>query len=171
MVQDVISLQSINGKNPGRNFSVPNVRFVCGTGDMLERLADGILGMASWLCGVIFFDVGPYSINLLTTHSQSSTDYFIAVKTLKFKFNKTLLSIDNAGKGVARISAVHPYTVLHTSIYKAVIKGFAKQMKIFIQVNPVYAFSQLAMDINEYGPVVPFTDLVLESEGSVYWRI
>ncbi|EEF45330.1 probable aspartic proteinase GIP2 [Ricinus communis] len=225
---DVVSLQSMDGKYPGRNVSVPNVPFVCGTGFMLENLADGVLGVAGLgrgnislpayfssalglqskfaIClssltnssGVIYFgdSIGPLSSDFLIYtplvrnpvstagayfEGQSSTDYFIAVKTLRvggkeIKFNKTLLSIDNEGKGGTRISTVHPYTLLHTSIYKAVIKAFAKQMKFLIEVNPPIApfglcYQSAAMDINEYGPVVPFIDLVLESQGSVYWRI
>lgn len=43
---DIVSLQSTDGKNPGRNVSVPQFLFVCGSTFLLEGLAGGVTGMA-----------------------------------------------------------------------------------------------------------------------------
>eukprot|EP00257_Ricinus_communis_P004197 XP_002517163.2 basic 7S globulin [Ricinus communis] len=228
--QDVVSLQSFNGKTPDRIVSVPNFPFVCGPTFLLENLADGVTGLAGLgnsnislpaqfssafgfpkkfaVClsnstksnGLIFFGDGPYSNlpndltytplihNPVSTAGgsylgEASVEYFIGVKSIRIggkdvKFNKTLLSIDSEGKGGTKISTVDPYTVLHTSIYKAVVKAFVKEMdkKFIPQVQPPIApfgacFQSIVIDSNEFGPVLPFIDLVLEGQGSVTWRI
>ncbi|XP_050208042.1 probable aspartic proteinase GIP2 [Mercurialis annua] len=228
MGQDVVSLRSFNGKNPGGNVPVPNVPFICGSGIMLENLADGVLGVAGLgrtnmslpayitshfgfqrkfaMClssltntsGVLYFGDGPYasipsdsltytplirnppSVGGVSSEGEASSDYFIQLKTIRvggkeIRFNRTLLTIQD-GKGGTRLSTVHPYTILHTSIYKEVVKAFKKQMGSVIEVEPPIApfgacFQSGSVDKNEYGPVAPFIDLVLESVGSTYWRI
>ncbi|XP_044502090.1 probable aspartic proteinase GIP2 [Mangifera indica] len=44
--QDIVSLQSTNGFNPGKVVSVPNLIFVCGATFLLEGLASGVTGVA-----------------------------------------------------------------------------------------------------------------------------
>ncbi|XP_022727466.1 basic 7S globulin 2-like [Durio zibethinus] len=84
--QDVVSLQSTDGKNPGRVVSVPRFLFACAPTFLLQGLASGVVGMAGFgrtriglpsqfaaafsfhrkfaIClssnGVIFFGDGPY---------------------------------------------------------------------------------------------------------------
>ena len=62
---------------------------------------------------------------------ESSAEHFIGVKSIKVddKFvplNTSLLSINEKGFGGTKISTVEPYTVLETSIFKAVVAAFVK---------------------------------------------
>ncbi|XP_050215484.1 probable aspartic proteinase GIP2 [Mercurialis annua] len=225
--QDVVSLQSFNGKKPDRSVSVPDFPFVCGSTFLLENLADGVTGLAGLgnsnislpaqfsgdfalpkkfsVClsnstkpdGAVFFGNGPSIPKNALTYTpllknpvstagssflgEASVEYFIGVQSIKIagkevKFNKTLLSIDSEGKGGTKISTVNPYTVLQSSIYKAVVKAFVKEMdKKFIPhvepppVGPFEAcFQSIVIDNNGFGPDVPVIDLVL---GNVNWRI
>ncbi|XVE73164.1 hypothetical protein DITRI_Ditri11bG0095200 [Diplodiscus trichospermus] len=90
VAQDVVSLQSTDGRNPGREVSVPRFLFACAPTFLLQGLANGVVGMAGFgrtriglpsqfaaafsfhrkfaIClssstsakGVIFFGDGPY---------------------------------------------------------------------------------------------------------------
>ncbi|KAG8485548.1 hypothetical protein CXB51_018899 [Gossypium anomalum] len=87
VAQDVVSLQSIDGRNPGRVVTVPRFLFACAPTSLLQGLANGVVGMAGFgryriglpsqfsaafsfsgkfaIClssanGVIFFGDGPY---------------------------------------------------------------------------------------------------------------
>ncbi|KAG2727419.1 hypothetical protein I3760_01G157000 [Carya illinoinensis] len=46
LAQDVVSIQSTDGSNPGRGVSVPKFLFDCGATFILEGLASGVKGMA-----------------------------------------------------------------------------------------------------------------------------
>ena len=87
-----------------------------------------------------------------------------------------MLSIDKKGVGGTKISTINPYTILHTSIYKVVIKDFVKKAasgKIIrvASMAPFGAcFSSKTIASTMTGPAVPTIDLVLQSK-SVYWRI
>ncbi|BFG15306.1 hypothetical protein CerSpe_015800 [Prunus speciosa] len=228
--QDVVSLHSTNGSNPGRVVSTPNLLFSCGDTSLLDGLAKGAKGMAGLgrskvgipsqlasafsfqrkfaLClsssprsyGAMFFGGGPYVLlpgidvtksltftklilNPVSTAGASfvgdpSTDYFIQVKSIKINdkvvsFNATsLLNIGAQGYGGTKISTVKPYTVLETSIYKAVVKTFVKQLPRVPRVASVApfgaCFSSKNISSTRVGPFVPPIDLVL-SEG-VFWR-
>lgn len=151
--------------------------------------------------GVVFFGDGPYRllpgmdvssgliftpliINPVSTaptsfEGEPSSEYFIGVKAIKINekevpINKALLSIDSQGNGGTKISTVNSYTVLHTSIYKAVTEFFINELKNISRVNAVAPF-QVCYDINSFsstrvGPGVPAIDLVLQNE-EVYWRM
>ncbi|KAJ4837635.1 GLC7-interacting protein 2, partial [Turnera subulata] len=87
--------------------------------------------------------------------------------------NTSLLSIDKEGYGGTKISTVTKYTTMETSIYKAVIKAFAKELSGVPRVASV-ASLELCFDSNKIGrtrvgPAVPQFDLVLESGNS--WGI
>lgn len=230
--QDLVSLQSTNGMNPGKLVSVRNFVFSCGSTFLLEGLANGVTGMAGFgrsnislpvqfsatfgfskkfaIClssstqsnGVIFFGDSPYvmlpnnvdlsnsltytplKLNPVSTagtyfEGESSVEYFIGVKSIKIngkevKLNKTLLSIDKEGNGGTKISTVKPYTVLETSIYKAVTKAFVKEMKGVPRVAAVaqfgVCFNSKNIGSSRVGPAVPPIDLVLEGK-KVLWRI
>ena len=43
---DVLSIQSTNGRNPGRAVTVPNFIFLCGSEFVLQGLANGVMGIA-----------------------------------------------------------------------------------------------------------------------------
>ncbi|VVA89807.1 unnamed protein product [Arabis nemorensis] len=78
---DVVSIQSINGSNPGRVVKIPNLIFVCGSTNLLERLASGTVGMAG---------MGRHNIGL---PSQFAT---------AFSFNRKKFAVClTSGRGVA----------------------------------------------------------------------
>ena len=151
--------------------------------------------------GVVFFGDGPYVLlpkvdasqsltytplisNPVSTASayfqgEASVEYFIGVKSIKINgkvvpLNATLLSIDNQGYGGTKISTVHPYTVLETSIYKAVTQAFLKELSTITRVASVSpfgaCFSSKDIGSTRVGPAVPPIDLVLQ-RNSVYWRV
>ncbi|XAR57201.1 Nepenthesin [Bertholletia excelsa] len=110
---------------------------------------------------------------------EGSTDYYIGVKSIKINekdvpINKTLLSIDKEGRGGTMISSINPYTVLETSIYKAVTKFFAKELAGIRKAKAVAPFKLCykADDLGStrVGAAVPPIDLVLQNE-NVTWRI
>ncbi|GLT81460.1 hypothetical protein SLA2020_528450 [Shorea laevis] len=125
--------------------------------------------------------VNPVSTAPVRNEGDASHEYFIGVKSIKIDgksvpFNSSLLSIDKKGVGGAKISTVTPYTVLHTNIYKALVKEFGKSAasKKVASVTPVKPFGACfdSKTIHSYktGSNVPVIDLVLQSE-SVCWRI
>ncbi|KAG1371026.1 basic 7S globulin [Cocos nucifera] len=231
LAEDVLSLPSTDGFNPGPLATDPTFLFSCAPTFLLQGLATGATGMAGLgrtkiglpsqlaatfsfhrkfaLClssstsadGVIFFGDGPYHLLLNVDASQSliytpliinpvstagsyvagekSAEYFIGVKSIKINgktvpINTKLLSIDKNGVGGTKISTVTPYTVLETSIYKAVTWAFKKSLANVTKaaaVAPFTAcFNSKEIGSTRVGPAVPSIDLVLQSE-SVFWRI
>lgn len=153
--------------------------------------------------GVIFFGDGPYVLlpgidvskslsytplvlNPKSTvpfiEGEASSEYFIGVKGIKVNgknvpLNTSLLSIDRKGFGGTKISTVHPYTALETSIYRAFKKVFIREMIADHRVKRVKAvkpfgacFSSKNIGRTRVGPAVPTIDLVLQKE-NVNWRI
>ncbi|KAJ4955517.1 hypothetical protein NE237_012300 [Protea cynaroides] len=231
---DVVSIQSTNGSNPGRVATVNHFLFACASTFILEGLANGAKGMAGLgrtrislptqfaaafsfhkifaIClsssttypGVIFFGDGPYkfllnvdaSANLIYTKlyvnpvstasaytaGHASSEYFIGVTSIEIddeavSLNTSLLSINNTtGYGGTKISTVNPYTVMETSIYKAVTEAYieaaaARNITTVGAVSPFgVCFSTANVGSTRVGYAVPTIDLVLESE-SVYWSI
>ncbi|OMO74350.1 Peptidase A1 [Corchorus olitorius] len=233
VTQDVISVQSTNGKNPGKPVSVPKFLFSCGSTFLAEGLASGVKGMAGLgrskismssqfpaafsfrrkfaIClsslpnanGVIFFGDGPYTflpgefdvsksliytpliLNPVSTSpaffsNEASADYFIGVKGINIngktvKLNTTLLSINKKeGIGGTKISTVTPYTVMETSIYRAVVNAFVKEISTIPRVLAVAPFTACwnskSFGSTRVGPGVPQIDLVLQNK-NVFWRI
>lgn len=155
------------------------------------------LSSATSTDGVLFFGDGPYNLNMdvskvltftpliknpVSTVSaflgEPSVEYFIGVKSIRVSgkrvpLNTTLLSIDSNGIGGTKISTVNPYTVLETTIYKAVAEAFVKAVGK-PTVAPVAPFSTCfaTQDIgfSRMGPGVPSIDLVLQNE-EVVWNI
>ncbi|KAJ4722379.1 Basic 7S globulin [Melia azedarach] len=227
---DVVSIQSTNGRNPGRRVSVPNFIFLCGSTFLLEGLAAGVTGIAGLgrskvalpsqfaaafsfdrkfaIClspfsnsnGFIIFGDGPYVlspdidvsksltytplfINPVNTASgflgEPSVEYFIGVKSITINgravpLNTTLLSIDSEGVGGTKISTVNPYTVLETSIYKALVQAFINAMPNVPRVSPIApfgaCFDSKDLPFTRIGPFVPQIDLVLQNK-NVKWSI
>ncbi|XP_062177172.1 probable aspartic proteinase GIP2 [Alnus glutinosa] len=231
LAQDVVSIQSTDGSNPGRVVSVPKLAFTCGATFLLKGLASGVKGMAGLgrtrislpsqfsaafsfhrkfaIClssstrsnGVIFFGDGPYvmlpkidvsqsliytplilnPVSTASAYSQgdASSEYFIGVKSIKINgnavpLNASLLSIDKQGFGGTKISTVNRYTVMETTIYKAVIKAFVKELASVPRVASVapfgVCFNSKNIGSTRVGPGVPQIDLVLQRQ-SVYWAI
>ncbi|XP_024020913.1 basic 7S globulin-like [Morus notabilis] len=111
---------------------------------------------------------------------EASSEYYIGLKSIKIDgkavpLNTTLLSFNRVGYGGTKISTVDPYTVLETSIYKAVVGAFVKAIGSNVHrvaaVAPFGAcFSSRNIGETPTGPAVPEIDLVLQS-ANVYWRI
>jgi hypothetical protein len=147
--------------------------------------------------GVLFFGDGPYLLNfdeskvliftpLITNPvstapssflGEKSVEYFIGVKSIKVSdknvnLNTTLLSIDKNGFGGTKISTVNPYTIMETSIYKAVSNAFVKALGVST-VTPVApfgtCFASKDISFSRIGPGVPSIDLVLQND--VVWNI
>ncbi|XP_024020915.1 basic 7S globulin-like [Morus notabilis] len=232
--QDVVHIQSTDGKNPGKMVRVRKFLFTCAPTSLLNGLVRHSVGIAGLgrskvaipslfsaafgfprkfaLClssstnahvyGVVFLGDGPYVflpgidmsesltytpliLNPVSTapsssHNGPSADYFIGVKSIKVNgkvvpLNTSLLSIDGNGVGGTMISTVEPYTVLETSIYKAVVGAFVKALpKNVARVSPVSPFGACFSAKNiaptRLGPSVPTIDLVFQNE-KVVWSI
>ncbi|KGN57019.1 probable aspartic proteinase GIP2 [Cucumis sativus] len=146
--------------------------------------------------GVIFSGYGPYHFlpNIDLTNSltytpllinpvgfagEKSSEYFIGVKSIEFNsktvpLNTTLLKIDSNGNGGTKISTVNPYTVLETSIYRALVKTFTSELGNIPRVAAVAPFevcySSKSFGSTELGPSVPSIDLILQNK-KVIWRM
>ncbi|XP_012092273.1 probable aspartic proteinase GIP1 [Jatropha curcas] len=126
--------------------------------------------------------LNPIGGTVITYVNQPSAEYFVGLTSIKVNgkvvaLNQTLLAIDNeTGFGGAKISTVVPYTILHTSIYKAVTESFVKESSAMnltlTKAAKPFSFCYPAMDIvnTRVGPGVPAVDLVMQGE-DVYWRI
>ncbi|KAL3531360.1 hypothetical protein ACH5RR_010682 [Cinchona calisaya] len=91
---------------------------------------------------------------------------------------ETLLIINKEnGSGGTKITTSTPYTVLHTSIFKALTEAFKKEssaLNLTLTTPPVKPFSLCyaanKIHSSRVGPAVPTIDLVLQSN-RVVWRI
>ncbi|XP_050206784.1 probable aspartic proteinase GIP2 [Mercurialis annua] len=146
--------------------------------------------------GLIFFGNGPNYEPLTYTPlilnpvedliTGGSADYYIGVKSIrvdgkKIKFDENLLSVVKDGSGGTMLSTVNPYTVLHTSIYKALLRDFTKKMELKFRSLVVPSvpvpfgacyYSSGFGTIEEFLAIVPAIDLELESADgkNVSWR-
>uniref|UniRef100_A0ACD5U429 Uncharacterized protein n=1 Tax=Avena sativa TaxID=4498 RepID=A0ACD5U429_AVESA len=122
----------------------------------------------------------PLLVNNVSTAGVSgegdkSNEYFIGVKAIKVNgrvvpLNATLLAIDKQGVGGTKLSTVAPYTVLETSIHKAVTDAFAAETAMIPRVPAVAPF-KLCYDGSKVGstrvgPAVPTVELVLQNEAT-----
>ncbi|PIA39195.1 hypothetical protein AQUCO_01700415v1 [Aquilegia coerulea] len=122
--------------------------------------------------------INPVSTAGVSTQGERSTEYFIGVKSIKvnekaISLNTSLLSIQSNGFGGTKISTINPYTVLETSIYKAVTETFVREANLsrVASVAPLeFCYDSRNFGSTRVGPAVPSIDLVLQSE-SVFWRI
>ncbi|XP_021861443.2 probable aspartic proteinase GIP2 [Spinacia oleracea] len=169
-------------------FNLPNKFALCLTSDVTS-------------VGVIFFGNGPYRLypgelyvpsslqyTPILTNPNASSEYYIGVNSIKIgnsevPINKALLSINNQGNGGTKISTIHPYTIMESSIYKAVTSYFDVQLKKFYQdrnypnatrINAVAPFG-LCYDGNtirstRVGLEVPNIELVLQND-KVVWTL
>nr|XP_016463547.1 PREDICTED: basic 7S globulin-like [Nicotiana tabacum] len=106
---------------------------------------------------------------------ETSTDYFIGVKSIKVNgelvlINNLLLQINKeTGKGGTKISTVDPYTVLETSIYKALVKAFTHALTIprVKKVAPFeMCYKRTSLPSTRVGPGVPTIEFVLQGKKS-----
>lgn len=125
--------------------------------------------------------LNPVGSTVITYYLHPSDEYFIGVTSIKVNgkdvpLNKTLLTVDENGFGGTKISTVVPYTVLHTSIYKAFTDAFVREsaalnLTVTEAVKP-FSVCYSAGDVmsTRVGPAVPTVDLVMQSD-DVFWRV
>lgn len=153
--------------------------------------------------GVIFFGPGPYRFlpninasmalgytpllnNPVSTASSytlgdPSYEYFIDINAIRIEdtpvpLNSTLLTIDSHGRGGTKISTVEPYTVLESSIFRAVTKVYISKMAgaNVRRVKPVkpfeVCFSSENVERTSIGPEAPYIYLTRQNRQPV-WAI
>ncbi|CAH8283614.1 unnamed protein product [Eruca vesicaria subsp. sativa] len=115
-------------------------------------------------------------------YGEKSPEYYIGVTAIKIAektvpINTELLKINGTtGLGGTKLSTVNPYTVLETSIFKAVTSAFlreatARNITRVSSVKPFGAcFSSKNVVVTRLGYAVPEIQLVLQSK-DVVWRI
>ncbi|CAJ2658439.1 unnamed protein product [Trifolium pratense] len=124
--------------------------------------------------------INPFSTAPIFTEGDASYEYFIDVKSIKIggevlNFKSSLLSIDNKGNGGTKFSTLSNFTVLHSSIFKPLVRDFGKKasdkkIKKVASVAPFEAcFDLSTIGRTNTGLDVPIIDLVLE--GGVEWTI
>lgn len=119
--------------------------------------------------------VNPVSTAGVSTRHDKSDEYFVGVTGIKVNgravpLNATLLAIDRKGVGGTKLSTVAPYTVLQSSIYKAVTDAFAAETAMIPRAPPLAPF-KLCYDGSKVGstrvgPAVPTIELVLGNEAT-----
>lgn len=159
---------------------------------------------SSWdRAGVLFFGGGPYVFHPMEishrlfytplvinpvstsktplTRGEPSLEYFINVKKIMVRgtaipIDPLLLAINSRGVGGTKISTTAPYTVLHSSIYWALLDAFDREARTMdlVRERPVPPFglcySTEKMGAERTGPAVPVIDLELEGTSTV-WRV
>ncbi|KAM3687458.1 hypothetical protein ACB098_10G080100 [Castanea mollissima] len=113
--------------------------------------------------------LNPVGSTVITYYLQPSDEYFIGLTSIRVNakavpINASLLTVDENGFGGTKISTVHPYTVLETSIYKAFADLFVKEA---LGLN----LTATATAVNPFVRAwVPTVDLVMQSD-DVFWRV
>ncbi|EEE63672.1 hypothetical protein OsJ_18490 [Oryza sativa Japonica Group] len=127
--------------------------------------------------GVVVFGDAPYEFQPVMDLSKSLIYTPLLVNPVNGRavpLNATLLAIAKSGVGGTKLSMLSPYTVLETSIYKAVTDAFAAETAMIPRVPAVAPF-KLCYDgtmvgSTRAGPAVPTVELVLQSK-AVSWVV
>lgn len=107
-----------------------------------------------------------------------STEYFVGVEAVRVggravAVSPGLLKIDGKGRGGTKISTVAPYTVLHSSIYKAVAAAFAAATAKIPRAKAVAPFATCyrasGFRSTRVGPDAPAVEFVLGN--NVSWTV
>ncbi|CAN6581984.1 unnamed protein product [Malus baccata var. baccata] len=140
--------------------------------------------------GVVFFGEGPYFMKPNIDVSQKLTytpliigrqgEYYINVQSIKINnkivpLNTSLLPYTpEQGVGGTMISTTTPYTILQTSIFRAVTQFYINQLQGLPQVKPVAPFG-VCFDAKRFTgsstAAFPSIDLVLDNNQNIIWRI
>nr|CAD1840406.1 unnamed protein product [Ananas comosus var. bracteatus] len=99
--------------------------------------------------------------------------YFIGVRGIKFNGKAVPLDAELLAGASAKISTAVPYTVLESSIYRAVTSAFLKETALqrLKAVKPFeLCFNGSGIGSTRVGPAVPSIDLVLQNKGAE-WMI
>ncbi|TKY54042.1 Basic 7S globulin [Spatholobus suberectus] len=124
--------------------------------------------------------VNPVATGAVSIYGAPSIEYFIDVRSIKIdghvvNLNPSLLSVDKKGNGGTKISALTPWTELHSSLYKPFVQEFVnkaagRRMKRVASVPPFDAcFDSSTIGNSVTGLAVPTVDLVLP--GGVQWSV
>ncbi|KAF2309493.1 hypothetical protein GH714_003246 [Hevea brasiliensis] len=118
----------------------------------------------------------------VVTRGPPSPDYFVKVTSIMvnkkpIRVNSTLLEFKKTGKGGTKISTVEPYTKLETTIHRALVKAFDKEIAVWnvSKVAPVapftdcYTIGNMGMTILGIG--VPDIAFVFENNKNLYWEM
>ncbi|GJW54842.1 basic 7S globulin-like protein [Tanacetum coccineum] len=116
--------------------------------------------------------INPVSTPAISPWEGLSNEYFISVQDIEISgervsFNSSLLSLDKNGVGGTKVSTLAPYTTLHASIYKRLVKDYVKaaavkKIKRVTSVAPFGAcFDSKTASKTTTGPGVPDIDIVL----------
>ncbi|KAF1882197.1 hypothetical protein Lal_00038842 [Lupinus albus] len=117
--------------------------------------------------------VNPFSTAPIFSEGDPSYEYFIDVKSINIEgndlnFKSSLLSIDSKGNGGTKISTMNPFTILHSSILKPLVRDFVKKasdrkIKKVVSVAPFEAcFDLSTIGVTVTGLNVPTIELVLK---------
>lgn len=121
--------------------------------------------------------VNPVSTAGAYSQGEASTEYFINIKSIRVNnspvaVNATLLEIDAEGNGGTKISTVNQYTLLETSIYRAVVEAFSRATAGIRRAAAVAPFELCyesgSVGSTRVGPAVPNIDLVLQGQNAVW---
>lgn len=125
--------------------------------------------------------LGPKGADTDTTYWYKSPEYYVGLSSFRVngrvvRLNQTLLAIDDLGLGGTKISSSKPYSVLQSSIYKALVDAFVKEsaslnLAASTAVEPFsVCFEADKVPTTRVGPAVPVIDLVFPSSNN-FWRI
>ncbi|KAK6141415.1 hypothetical protein DH2020_024863 [Rehmannia glutinosa] len=117
----------------------------------------------------------------VVSYSNPSNEYFIGLTNIKVNgkpidFNRTVLSIDGKGYGGTKLSTVTPYTVLQSTIFKALTEAFVNEsaalnLTVREPVKPFHVcYNADEIMSSRVGPTVPTIDFVLQDD-DVIWRV
>ncbi|KAK2646924.1 hypothetical protein Ddye_022119 [Dipteronia dyeriana] len=186
VAMDKISLQSTDGSKPGPLNSVPGFIFSCAREHKLVfdlvRGAKGMLalgrnpvGLPSQLAS--FFGGGFHRKFAICLPSKPKTNGVVFFGDSPYIFypsyneSKTV-DVSSRGFGGAKISTVRPYTVLESSIYRALVKAFDSVLNVS-KVKPVKPFNDCYavgnMGMTPLGIGAP--DIAFVFEDNVKWEI
>ncbi|KAH0703477.1 hypothetical protein KY285_017755 [Solanum tuberosum] len=181
--EDVLSIQSTDGSNPGKFVKIPNFIFTCAPTFLTEGLASGVKGtvglgrnriaLPSQLAEIFSFPkqncyliitpliTNPFGTGSVPSLNEPSSEYYIGVKSIRVNgkpvtINKKLLGVDKSGNGGTKISTGSPYSMLESSIYDVVTKAFIDELSNATRVAAVAPFE---------------TCFSSKSTTRVYWRI
>ncbi|GAA0139041.1 protease [Lithospermum erythrorhizon] len=123
----------------------------------------------------------PISTAINSARNEPSTEYFIKIESMQLSgkyvpLNKTLLSINNKGYGGTKLSTVTPYTILESSIYKALTELYDDQFGYAVKVPPVAPFTKcytterlLRLPVLGWG--VPWIEVFFDEAKDVRWTL
>lgn len=127
--------------------------------------------------------LAPKGAEIDTMYWLKSPEYYVGLSSFRVNgkavdLNQTLLYIDDLGRGGAKISSSRPYTVLQSSIYRALEEAFVRESSVLnlTASAPVDRFSvcfdaaKVPAAMSGGGPAVPAIDLVF-ARSKNFWRI